>query len=707
MPVFEIEKDGATYQVDAPDHATAASAFGALNFQSAQPAFAIPPAPTGAIIHGADGVSRVSNMPALSTTRTGDAQTDTGRAATLAHRVTNDIGPARRALMPFFQGLSFGWGDEAVSGLGKLVGGDYAAMQEWQRQELERQRAEHPVGSPVSQVAGGALGALGLMRGGATLMAPGMGLAKMAGAGAAEGAGYGALFGAGDAASLSEAPQGAAKGAAAGFVLGAIAPPFVAGVSKVSSPVLNAIAARRDPATAASRAIMERMRSAGVTPQMAQQQISEAAADGQPMFTLADAMGHAGGRAMTPVTRTPNDARQMVVDFLMGRQTGQGGRVASHLQDASGSSLTAAQNKSMMEASRAAAAERNYAPVKADNSAIDVSNPVDVANRAISPMASAIGDAQGWQPTNLAARSGIEAGEGVIRDPIRSAIKEARSYLAADNLTVTNVEKAFRAKTNIDQMIAAATDKKQGALVSELLPMQKALDDALARTSKQYAFARDSYKAASQPIDAIDLGRGLAAPRVRSEDALNTFGALPDKASQDAARIGYFDPLISRAEGTAGTMTNSVRPLSSEKYKTELPQFAAPGKGDQLTRRLDREQKMFETNSAGLGGSRTADNLADAADSSMLDTSMIGNIMSGNFKGAGLQLALKAGNKFAGRSPAVLDNMGKMLTATDPSSIGKMLALAQMQQQASDKVRAQIAAMLMGVGIPAATRLLP
>ena len=35
MPVFEIEKDGATYQVDAPDHATAASAFGALTFQAA------------------------------------------------------------------------------------------------------------------------------------------------------------------------------------------------------------------------------------------------------------------------------------------------------------------------------------------------------------------------------------------------------------------------------------------------------------------------------------------------------------------------------------------------------------------------------------------------------------------------------------------------------------------------------------------------
>lgn len=669
MPIFEIEKDGATYQVDAPDHAAAASAFGAMKFQ--------PPSAK-------------------------ELATDAGAAGAFQVGLARGFPGAVKfgSMLDYYLGM--GQGKDAKS---------YDETLQRNQAMIAEMDKQHPIAGVAGNVAGGlALGG-GLAKAGLSLTAKaaqaGKGLVTTAGASAVDGAALGGLAGAAEANSLSEAPWQVGKGAGLGLLLGGSAPFALAGASKVASPVINAVSAWRDPATAASRAVMERMRSAGVTPQMAQQQLSEAAADGQGMFTLADAMGHAGGRALTPVTRTPNDARQMVVDFIMGRQAGQGGRVASHLQEASGSSLTAAQNKSLMEASRASAAERNYAPVKADKTAIDVSEPIDVANRAISPMASAIGDAQGWQPTNLAARSGIEAGEGAIRDPIRSAMKEARAYLAADNLTVANVEKAFRAKTNIDQMIATAADKKQGALVSELLPMQKALDDALARTSSQYAFARDSYKAASQPIDAIDVGRGLFAPRVRSEDALNTFGALPNKATQDAARIGYFDPLVSRAEGTAGTMTNSARPLSSDKYKTELPQFAAPGKGDQLTRRLDREQKMFETNSSALGGSRTADNLADAADSAMLDTSVLGNLLSGNFKGAGLQLALKAGNKFAGRSPAVLDNMGKMLTNTDPSSIGKMLALAQMQQQASDRVRAEITAMLMGVGVPGATRLLP
>lgn len=190
----------------------------------------IPPAPTGAIIHGSDGVSRVANMPALSTTRTGDAQTDTGRAAILAERAAgNDMGAFRRSLMPLFQGMTFGWGDEAVAGLKALTGGSYDAKHEMMRQELERQRAEHPVGSAVSEIAGGVGAGLGVAGSGATLMRAGMSLPKLAMAGAAEGAGYGALYGAGEAADGSRL-SGAGKGAITGGLIGAGVPVAARGI---------------------------------------------------------------------------------------------------------------------------------------------------------------------------------------------------------------------------------------------------------------------------------------------------------------------------------------------------------------------------------------------------------------------------------------------------------------------------------------------
>ena len=91
-------------------------------------------------------------------------------------------------------------------------------------------------------------------------------------------------------------------------------------------------------------------------------------------------------------------------------------------------------------------AGHNYAPVKRETSPIDVSAPVAIANRSISPAADNLANAQGAVPTDIAARSGIEQSEAALRDPIGSALKEARSYLAAPTLTSSNVNKAFRAE---------------------------------------------------------------------------------------------------------------------------------------------------------------------------------------------------------------------------------------------------------------------
>jgi hypothetical protein len=244
-------------------------------------------------------------------------------------------------------------------------------------------------------------------------------------------------------------------------------------------------------------------------------------------------------------------------------------------------------------------AGRNYAPVKRETSAIDVSAPVAIANRSISPAADQLARAQGALPTDIAARSGIEQAESALRDPIGNALKEARSYLAAPNLTSSNVNKAFRAKTNIDMMISKAADNKQGALVAELVPIKDALDEALAKSSSNYAAARDAYKVAQKRIEALDLGKLLGSKPVRPEDAIRQFSAL-DPEAQAAFRRGYVDPQISQVQNAAFG-TNKARPLTSDAVRQEFNAFAAPGRADQLQRQIAREQTMFETRNHALG----------------------------------------------------------------------------------------------------------
>lgn len=601
--------------------------------------------------------------------------------------------------------ITFGLADEAF-GAGRgvkhlLRGGTFGeGYDEGKAEYLKRGQAAsdaNPITSVVGQVAGGVVGGVGLAKAGLSATAnainAGRALPAVMMAGAREGAILSGLHGIGSGEGLEGRVVSGAQGAGMGALGGAVAPAVVAGVSTVAKPLIAPIMARLRPDEYARSAIGEGIQRSGSSVDDVAAALTAARADGQTGFTVADALGNSGQRMLSTVARNPNDQRQAVVEALLSRQMDQGRRVASSLQDASGSPLTAAQYEQMLTAQRATQANRNYAPVSTDTTAIDVSPAVAAANRSISPVADNIANAQGAVATDLAARSGIEAGEASIRDPIRQAVKEARSYLASENLTVTNVEKAFRAKTNMDQMIAGATEKGQGGTVAQLVPVRDALDEALARTSPQYATARDAYRTASQPIEAVATGRGLASPRNRTQDSLSTFGAL-DEPAQRAARIGYFDPLISRAESAAGTMTNSARPFMSQSMREELPAFAAPGQGDLLTRRLGREARMSETAGAALGGSKTADNLADAAELAKFDPGIMTNLMQGRPVAAILAAISKGQNEAKGLPPRVIERIARVMMETNPDEAMRTLRLAQEKKTASDGVRAVASAIL-------------
>ena len=94
-----------------------------------------------------------------------------------------------------------------------------------------------------------------------------------------------------------------------------------------------------------------------------------------------------------------------------------------------------------------------------------------------------------------------------------------------------------------------------------------------------------------------------------------------------------------------------------------------------LSRRLDRENRMFSKGNTLLGGSRTADNLIDIEDSSRFDPGALALLFQGRIGDGLTQAAGPTLSRVQGRSPAVRQEMGRMLTKTGDEG-GKPYATA-------------------------------
>lgn len=562
---------------------------------------------------------------------------------------------------------------------------------------MQKSRENTGIAGTAVEALGGAVGAGGLAQGGVTAaryLAPEAGLVARSAAAGADAAGVGLFSGAMEGNGLKERATNAATGAVVGGVLGAATPGVIAAAKILATPITSQLAARSNPKAFAEAQIARAISEGKVTPDEVSLALLQAHNEGQGVFTVADALGNPGQRMLSTVARSPGEGRTAVVEAMNARQGDQGRRLSGALREGFDAPQTAEQTRNAMSAQANREAGFNYAPVKAETQPIDVSDAVSIANRSISPAADRLAGAQGAVPTDLAARAPIERQEAAIVDPIRSAIKEVRSYLAAPTLTSSNVNMAFRAKTNIDQMISKATDNKQGALVAELIPIREALDQALSQTSKSYAGARDAYKMAQQRLEALDLGKTLGSKPVRPEDAIAQFNPL-DAESKAAFRVGYADPQISQVQNSAFG-TNKARPFTSDATKQEFNAFAAPGKADLLQRQIGRENTMFETRNAAMGGSRTADNLADQA-AMGISPEVVGvlkNIITGNFGGA-VKTAITAGqNGLTGNTAAVRKEVADMLLQS-----GRKIPANKMQDMVDNVLRKALQAAKIAEGI--------
>jgi hypothetical protein len=160
-----------------------------------------------------------------------------------------------------------------------------------------------------------------------------------------------------------------------------------------------------------------------------------------------------------------------------------------------------------------------------------------------------------------------------------------------------------------------------------------------------------------------------------------------------AARVGYGDRQLSKIESAAGPGTNKARPFTSEKSATERNAMALDP--ERLDRRIGRENTMFETSRQALGGSQTADNLADAAESSGFDANALVNILSGRVVTGVSQIATALKQAAKGQNEETRQIIARALLSRDP---GKALTAAVKTTKSDETRRAVTNALITAAG---------
>lgn len=571
------------------------------------------------------------------------------------------------------QGLTFGFGDEAVAAIRPYLheGETYDSALKDQRDALAQARQDRPGYAYGGEIAGGV--ATGIATG-AGFGANSPTLIGRAGGGALTGAAQGAVYGAGTGeGGAKERAINAAKSAAIGGAIGAAAPVAIAGARAGARAVANPIRSlfNMGSENQASAAIAKMLARSGMSQAEVDAALKAAASEGQPEFALADALGAPGQRALSGVARQPGEANAIVTEALTKRQGGQGDRLGSFVADALDAPDTSAQRTANLTAARKAAADAAYSSARQSAGAVNLNGAIDTID-------------------TLLKRDPILGETALSQGPMGARLAALRARLAAGGEQLIDFDSVLAIKSDLYNQM-----QRNPQVAREMQPVYSALDSALEDSSASYRAANDGFAKASRTIEQIDAGKAAASPRVRASDTVPAFNALTPE-QQAAFRSGYSDPVLAKIEAAAPGV-NKARPLLNEKTATELGAMA--NDPALLARRVGRENTMFETTNRALGGSRTADNLADIGDAKANSASAIVNLLTGRWGAAAGQVADKLLAGATGSSPKSREMIAKLLLSSD---INAALTPALRKKAAQVGVDNVIAALIRSGGISAA-----
>lgn len=596
------------------------------------------------------------------------------------------------------QGATFGFADELAASspvAQQLTGQSFDELLAQARAQQAADRETAPGSAMIGEMMGAAATGLAtgprlaqaLTRGGA--VAPGLGsrVAAGAGAGAIEGAVYGAGTGEGAQGRVTNAMMGAAAG---GLVGGAVPVAGEIGRRALVNPVGGALGVGNQ--ARANNAIARAADASGMTPDDIARALSQAADDGQPQFTVADAMGRSGQRTLAGAASQPGPARQIAAEMLDQRQLDQGDRLAAFIRQSMGADETAEQAAARLTAQRASDARTAYGAARENAGPVDIRNVLAMIDERVGPMREAGIAGEGVDNLFQRFRNRLAAAR-----PERSRVGGTGAATAGANSAPTSVELAdFSRVSRVRQEIADAAEAARragrGFEAGELRDLVGALDEALEASSEGYRAANAGYASASRTIDAVGAGQAANRPGQRAEDVLDTFRNMTP-AQRAAFRTGYADRTLAQIEA-AQPNRNMATPLRSTRQQNILGEVA--DNPDRLLRQIERENTMSSTRNAALGGSRTAELLADQEMVDGEDITIVGNILAGRYGAAAGQAGTRVLNAARGSNEATREAIARALLSSDPDLFARLLA--EQQRAASQNA-------LVGAGLRNALRI--
>lgn len=608
MAIFEIQgPDGTTYEVEADTLEQAASAFNPETFSQAS--------------QNSDAIRALERLEREGTIRPAEAEALNAlrQGQTTGQNIIGEAGAAYRGAL---QGATFNFADE----IGGVMGMDKQGIRDRNAQAERLYPDQYSTGKLAGGVASGlATAPIGGGYIGGAKSIPGI-MARSGAVGGAEGA----LWGAGEGEGMGKIPSAVRSGAFGAF-LGAAAPPAVGLGVKAAQGIGDAVmggidaAINRGSQGRAQRAIAEALSRSGRTGPDVASAITAAAREGQPEFRMMDAMGVAGQRLASGVTRAGGEGSEQIAQFLRQRQLDQSDRMAGFVTDAYGAQETAAQATARLNTERKVANNQNYAAARQAAGPVNLNDTIDTID-------------------SLLKRNPIIGESGLASSEIGNRLTGLRNRLTSDSEQLIDFDSVLNTKEDLGAIIGQM--KRRGEEVPfELAQVYSKLDEALEASSDSYRVANDTARAGRQVISAVDEGAQMARPGSRYIDTTARFNQM-NAAEQAAARVGYGDKALAKIEANAAPAADKSRPFRSTKATEEANAMALDA--PLFERRVQREGDMWETQNRALGGSRTADNLQD-----IQNTGAAANIMRALRDAGNLQFGQAAGNIGAAIGPAL------------------------------------------------------
>lgn len=663
MAIFEIQgPDGQTYEVDAPDEASAVSGF--KRFSSASS-----PKPAGQHLSFEEGKALL------------EKENQSGASGAVGAGLSGYIEG-----MPVVGPILMGGAKRAAAGISSLIDGESYGDNLKQAQNITQAAQEaHPYVTAGANVAGAVAGTAPLVAAAPTAFGAGSGGLLMR---SLASGGSGAALGGADAAVRSGGDPDAIKlGVALGGGTGVVGPvagkAIGAGAQKIWNAITNKSAAAAAGTTPrAVKSLAELVDREGLDAAGLRTALSDLGPQGMVMDVGPGLQGRAGG-----IAATPGEGQAIVRDALGARQTGANARIRETVEEALGP---------------------NVVPSRVEAGIHEGQQRVGNLYR------DAFAEAQPFDATTIT--DDIDQSIRRLRGDAQRRLVQVRQMLnvhGTDQVT-NNPQTLFETRQAIDGMLTAEADPKVIGTLSETRQM---MDDALRQSVPRIKEIDAQYAELARQREALGTGQavldhGRTAPRPPELAAMFENGVQPQgmQVGPSAAPLRLRQGARAEVDRILGSNANDVQALyrmiksEGDWNRDRIATLFGPERADRLFKVLETERAFADTNQIVTRNSETSRRLAAMADGKESEASLVKQAAaSGGITAVPRALAIKAGDKvvnalMSGRRQASEAELAKLLSG-NRSAVVDALALRESLPASDPRAERLAKALLLAGGL--------